>query len=114
MKLGTLADLCIKYGATMDLQEVGKVVREAREGKKLTQAEAGKPLRMSRATVSGLENGTVNEIGIRKVMALCDQLGLELVVRPKEQKVLGWDEQLRENERLKLEAQNASRDTPRG
>jgi transcriptional regulator with XRE-family HTH domain len=38
---------------------------------------------MSRATISGIENGTVREIGARKLMALCAALGLELVVRAK-------------------------------
>jgi transcriptional regulator with XRE-family HTH domain len=100
----------------MDLHEIGVAVRDAREQKKLSQSVAGKPLRMGRTTISGLENGTINEIGIRKVMALCDQLGLELVVRPREQKPLSWSEQLAENERLKLATHNARRaqhDTPR-
>ena len=37
---------------------------------------------MSRATISAIENGTVAEVGIRKVMALCDALGLELNAQP--------------------------------
>jgi HTH-type transcriptional regulator / antitoxin HipB len=36
---------------------------------------------MSRATISGIENGTIAEIGIRKVAALCAAVGLELAVR---------------------------------
>jgi transcriptional regulator with XRE-family HTH domain len=38
---------------------------------------------MSRATVSGIENGTVPEIGIRKVLSLCTALGIELVAQEK-------------------------------
>jgi HTH-type transcriptional regulator/antitoxin HipB len=93
----------------MVLQEVGQVVREARKARRLTQEATAKPLRMSRATLSRLENGTLDEIGIRKVIALCDQLGLELVVQPKVSRILSWDEQLRENDRLKLEALNLTR-----
>jgi transcriptional regulator with XRE-family HTH domain len=38
---------------------------------------------MSRATLSAIENGTVPEIGIRKILALCDALGLELISQQK-------------------------------
>jgi transcriptional regulator with XRE-family HTH domain len=36
---------------------------------------------MSRATISGIENGTVPEIGIRKILAICAALGLELLAQ---------------------------------
>jgi transcriptional regulator with XRE-family HTH domain len=101
-----------QHGTNMDLAEVGQIAREARKKRHLTQDQVAKPLRMGRATLSRLENGIVDEIGIRKVMALCDQLGLELVVRPRVQKILSWDEQLRENNRLKLEALNSARAHP--
>ena len=97
----------------MDLHEIGQIAREARKARHLTQDDVATPLRMSRATLSRLENGMVDEIGLRKGMALCDQLGLELIVRPKVQRILTWDEQLRENERLKLEALNSAR-APKG
>ena len=45
-----------------------------------TQADVASPLGMSRATVSAIENGTVNEIGVRKLMALCASVGLVLNV----------------------------------
>lgn len=35
---------------------------------------------MSRATISAIENGTVGEIGVRKLMALGTALGLELLL----------------------------------
>ncbi len=37
---------------------------------------------MSRATLSALESGTISELGIRKVLAICSVLGLELVIQP--------------------------------
>ena len=52
----------------------------------MTQAELGELLGMSRATLSALENGTVNEIGIRKVLAVCSLLGLELLVQTRQPK----------------------------
>jgi HTH-type transcriptional regulator / antitoxin HipB len=65
----------------IDLIEIGGAIRAARKSKKLTQANLSKPLGMSRATISGIENGTVLEIGIRKVMSICEALGLELHVQ---------------------------------
>jgi transcriptional regulator with XRE-family HTH domain len=62
----------------MDLPEIGKRLREARTAASRSQEEVARSLGMSRATISAIENGTVNEIGIRKVMALCAALGLEL------------------------------------
>lgn len=38
---------------------------------------------MSRATISGIENGTINEIGVRKLIALCAAFGLELTATPR-------------------------------
>ena len=64
----------------MNLPEIGKRIREARMAAGRSQEDIARPLGMSRATVSGIENGTVNEIGVRKLMALCAALGLELNV----------------------------------
>ena len=71
--------ICIVYNA-MNLPEIGKRIREARTATGRSQEDIARPLGMSRATVSGIENGTVNEIGVRKLMALCAALGLELNV----------------------------------
>jgi transcriptional regulator with XRE-family HTH domain len=64
----------------MDMTEIGTRLRETRTRQKLSQAELGKRLGMSRATISGIETGKVAEVGIRKMMALCAALGLELSV----------------------------------
>lgn len=62
----------------MTLTEIGQKLREARKARHLSQAELARPLGMSRATVSAIENGTIGEIGVRKLMALGAALGLEL------------------------------------
>jgi HTH-type transcriptional regulator / antitoxin HipB len=62
----------------MTLPELGQQLREARRSRRLSQGELAASLGMSRATISAIENGTVGEIGIRKVMALATALGLEL------------------------------------
>ena len=62
----------------MNMREIGAALRQARKAAKRPQAEVAASLGMSRATISAIENGTVGEVGIRKVMALCAALGLEL------------------------------------
>lgn len=67
----------------MNLAEMGLLIRETRKAAKRPQAELAHSLGMSRTTISAIENGTIGEIGIRKVIALCAALGLELNVQPK-------------------------------
>ena len=64
------------------LEALGTVIEAARKQAGLTQQAVAQSLHMSRATLSGIENGTVTEIGIRKVIAICAMLGLELIARP--------------------------------
>jgi len=66
----------------MDFLETGTLIRDARRKAGLTQAELAQRLGMSRATISQLETGVIAELGVRKLAALCDRLGLEVVVRP--------------------------------
>jgi HTH-type transcriptional regulator / antitoxin HipB len=71
--------ICIIYSA-MILTEIGELIRTARKRTGRSQEQVARSLGMSRATVSAVENGTVSEIGVRKLMALCAALGLELSV----------------------------------
>jgi HTH-type transcriptional regulator/antitoxin HipB len=65
------------------LTTIGAAIATARRAAKQSQAELARSLGISRATISGIENGTVQEIGVRKLIALCASIGLELTVRPK-------------------------------
>jgi HTH-type transcriptional regulator / antitoxin HipB len=65
----------------MDIVELGNALRNARRENGLSQARLATSLGMSRATISGIENGSIAEIGIRKVAALCAAVGLELTVQ---------------------------------
>ena len=67
----------------MDLDEIGQLIHKTRKSKQLSQASLAAQLGMSRATISGIENGSVSEIGIRKILALCAALGLELLAQEK-------------------------------
>jgi HTH-type transcriptional regulator / antitoxin HipB len=67
----------------MNFAEAGKLIREARGKAGLTQADLAKRLGMSRATISRLESGTIQELGIRKYAQVADRLGLEVILRRK-------------------------------
>ena len=62
----------------MDLSEIGTVFRAARREQRRTQADLAGELGMSRATLSALEGGRCSEIGVRKLSALLEAVGLEL------------------------------------
>ena len=67
----------------MDFEEIGRKIREARKAVGLSQDALATSLGMSRATISGIENATVGEIGVRKLDALCAAVGLDLFVGPR-------------------------------
>lgn len=64
----------------MDLDEIGEAFKAARRASRRTQAELARSLGMSRATLSALENGRCDEIGVRKLSALLELVGLNLFV----------------------------------
>jgi transcriptional regulator with XRE-family HTH domain len=66
------------------MEKIGKLIRELRKAKGLSQQMLAQQYGMSRATISGIENNTVSEIGLRKVEAILNGLGYELaaVSRP--------------------------------
>lgn len=67
----------------MDFEAIGAAIRAARKDAGRTQHEVAANLGMSRATISAIENGSVGEIGVRKLDALCASLGLDIFVAPK-------------------------------
>src|SRR6185312_5040642 len=77
---------CIIYNAirtgirAMKLNEIGQLLKAARQKAGLTQAALADPLGMSRATISSIESGRCDEIGVTKLAALLDLVGLELTV----------------------------------
>ena len=71
---------CIVYKACMFIN-IGKTIREVRKERKVSQVQLAKALGMSRTTIGQIENGTVQEIGVRKLIRVLEYLGLELRVR---------------------------------
>ncbi len=60
---------------------IGQEIHEARKKRKVSQAQLAKALGMSRTTIGQIENGTVQEIGVRKLIRVLEYLGLELRIR---------------------------------
>ena len=63
------------------LYEIGKYIRQERKKRKLSQARLGELLGMSRTTIGQIENGTIQDIGIRKLIRILEVLDLELRIR---------------------------------
>jgi len=64
------------------LFRIGADIRKERKLRKISQEKLAKDLGMSRSTVSQIESGIVQDIGVRKLIRILDYLGLELRVRP--------------------------------
>ena len=62
--------------------EIGQKIRQARQAKGLTQAGLALLAGVSRTTLVQLERGLITDLGIRKVQAILDQVGLTLSVAP--------------------------------
>jgi transcriptional regulator with XRE-family HTH domain len=60
---------------------IGNQIRQARKNRNITQADLAKALGMSRTTIGQIENGTVSELGVRKLIRVLEFLDLELRVR---------------------------------
>ena len=66
----------------MNLNNIGTSLRAARKDKGLTQTEVCEAVSISRKTLSSLETGKINELGVRKLIALCTLFDLQLTVGP--------------------------------
>jgi len=65
----------------MRIQDLGSEIRKARQTRGMTQAELASASGISRPTLSLLESGLVPDLGVRKVLAVLDRLGLDLAWR---------------------------------
>ena len=67
----------------MEFDELGLEVAKIRREQKISQQELANNLGISRATISSFENGGGIDIGIKKVLAIVDYIGLEITLRDK-------------------------------
>lgn len=65
---------------------MGRQIRNARRDRKLSQTALARQLGMGQAAISGIERGTIVEMGVRKLMRLCDVLGLELSIQSQQKR----------------------------
>jgi transcriptional regulator with XRE-family HTH domain len=66
----------------MTLYELGQAFRGARIKRSLTQTEVARAAGVGKTLVSDFERGALTEVGILKLIALFQVVGLELSVRP--------------------------------
>jgi len=67
----------------LDLQNLGQELKKLRHEKEWSQDTLEKYSGISKRTISKVENGFIEEVGIKKVAILLDLLGMELSLRPK-------------------------------
>ena len=67
----------------MTLLELGQEIQKLRQNKKWSQDTLEQYSGISKRTISKIENGFIDEVGIKKVQTLLDLLDIELSLRPK-------------------------------
>lgn len=60
---------------------IGQKIRQVRKSRNISQGQLANAMGMSRTTIGQIENGTVQEIGVRKLIRVLEFLELELRVR---------------------------------
>ena len=68
----------------MDMEEYGRTIREYRKKHGLSQQDLASALRLSRTTISLMETGAISDLGVRKLLRICDRLGLSLQIVPRQ------------------------------
>jgi HTH-type transcriptional regulator / antitoxin HipB len=74
------------WEAFVKLDDIGRELKDARKRVQISQSDLAGRLGMSRATISALEGGRCVEIGVRKLMALLELVGLELTVAARQRR----------------------------
>ncbi|QSZ41613.1 helix-turn-helix domain-containing protein [Sulfurimonas aquatica] len=67
----------------MTLNELGLEIKSLRKSKKWSQDDLENYSGITKRTISKIENGFVDEVGIKKVETILDLLGYELNIRMK-------------------------------
>ena len=67
----------------MLLEELGKQIKVLRKEKKYSQDDLEQYSNITKRTISKIENGFIDEVGIKKVSVILDILGMEFSLRVK-------------------------------
>ena len=63
---------------------ISKTIREERKRRGWSQQGLADQLDLSRVTISGIETGSITEIGLRKIERILTHLGYELTVQKRQ------------------------------
>jgi transcriptional regulator with XRE-family HTH domain len=66
----------------MNLTEIGQAIRTARKQRGFTLQSVADDLGMSIATISRLERGDLDDIGVRRLLRVAEYVGMQVLVRP--------------------------------
>jgi transcriptional regulator with XRE-family HTH domain len=67
----------------MTLEELGIEIKLLRKSKQWSQSDLEKYSGITKRTISKIENGFIDEVGIKKVGIIVDLLGFEFTLREK-------------------------------
>ncbi len=67
----------------MTLEELGQEIKTLRKEKNWSQDDMEQYSNITKRTISKIENGFIDEVGIKKVETILDLLDMELSLRPK-------------------------------
>ena len=67
----------------MKLDELGNEIKSLRKQKRWSQGDLEQYSGITKRTISKIENGFIDEVGIKKVETILDLLGMEFSLRPK-------------------------------
>ncbi|PLY08007.1 MAG: transcriptional regulator [Arcobacter sp.] len=68
----------------MNLKDLGQKIKELRKSKNISQAQLEEYSNITKRTISKIENGFIEEVGIKKVETILDLLGYEFNIRLKD------------------------------
>jgi len=67
----------------LNLSELGYEIKKLRQHKKWSQDTLEQYSGITKRTISKIENGFMDEVGIKKVSTILDLLNMEISLRPK-------------------------------
>jgi transcriptional regulator with XRE-family HTH domain len=67
----------------LTLKELGRQIKTLRKEKKWSQDDLEQYSGITKRTISKIENGFIDEVGIKKVEMILDLLDMEFSLRPK-------------------------------